>query len=841
MSDDLLAKLNPAQREAVLHQDGPMLILAGPGSGKTRVVTHRIAQMLRNGVAPRELLALTFTNKAADEMRSRLQTLAPGQAVWMGTFHRFCARLLRMYADRVGLSENFSILDVDDSRVLLRQAIEEARVELEMITPDKLAQAISWAKNNLVTPEQYDGQGRGPWDGLVAKVYPAYQKRLLVANAVDFDDLLLHSAVLLRENPDLRRSLDARHRYIMVDEYQDTNLAQYAIVRALSIDHPNLAVTGDPDQSIYGWRGANLSNILDFEHDYPAVKVVRLEQNYRSTPTILRVADELISHNVRRKPKSLITDNPEGRPVRLVEYLANRDEAESIATRIAADVRSGRRRAKDFALFYRVNSLSRSYEEALRRHRLPLQVVHGVEFYQRAEIKDLLSFLHLANNPKCDAAVLRVINVPTRGIGKTSVGKLAEHARDHGLSLLDAARQSRRISSLNQRATSAIARFVEIIDRLCESATAPVEEILGRVFELTGYRSQLEKSNDPDDADRLANVQELLTAAREHDMQNPTGAPLESFLEHASLVNDTDDLAAVDDKVTLMTLHGAKGLEFPVVFIVAVEEGLLPHERSKDDPAQCEEERRLLFVGVTRAREELQLSYSRYRDYRGAKRPTVPSSFLMELPRAEMEIVEAPSDYYAGGDRDLDDFQDDDDFDEGGRGDADESSYFEDEPASRGLGRRRPAAGEDDDAIQFDPDDLPPRGSKRSTARSGSSPSSFSHDSTRNFSYGSSSDSLSGQGASGAPSQGATPKFGGITSRLVTAASLMKGAGGGGDRVSPDLYEQGMLVDHPEYGRGRIIALSGDGLKRKASVRFVNDGAERTFRLQFAPLVPVSG
>ncbi|MEX0979086.1 MAG: UvrD-helicase domain-containing protein, partial [Pirellulales bacterium] len=474
MSSKLLDSLTPAQCQAVEHIDGPLLILAGPGSGKTRVITHRIANLLAHGVPARQIVALTFTNKAADEMRSRIEALAPGEPVWMSTFHRFCSRLLRQYAPCVGLSENFTIYDTADSRQVLKRTLAELRLDAVVYTPERIAAAISWAKNNLLLPADYQPRPGNPLGKIVERVYPAYQARLLASAAVDFDDLLLHVASLLRENPETRAVLDERFRYILVDEYQDTNLAQYTIVRALSIDAPNLAVTGDPDQSIYGWRGANLSNILDFENDYPDVRVVKLERNYRSTKSILRVADHLISYNQRRKKKGLYTENDEGQSVRLVHYLNQQVEAESIAATIANEVRGGRRRPRDFAIFYRVNALSRSLESALRDQGVPYQMVNGVEFYQRREIKDVLAYLQLVNNPRDDVAFLRVINNPPRAIGKSTIARLAEHAGRHGLSLLDAARESGLVESLNKRAAVAVARFVAIYDRLSLLAAAPV-------------------------------------------------------------------------------------------------------------------------------------------------------------------------------------------------------------------------------------------------------------------------------------------------------------------------------------------------------------------------------
>ena len=766
---DILAGLTPAQRQAVTHVDGPLLILAGPGSGKTRVVTHRIAHLLAQGIHSKQILALTFTNKAADEMKARLARLVALPTVWMGTFHRFCARLLRQYASVVGLEENFSIYDVEDSRKMLAEALADEGVELTHATPDGVAHAISWAKNNLLTPEKYESRRGHYLGGIVEKVYPAYQKRLLQANAVDFDDLLLHVAALLRENPDLRARLDDRYRYILVDEYQDTNLAQYAIVRALSIDHPNLAVTGDPDQSIYGWRGANLSNILEFEKDFPQVRVVRLEQNYRSTKAILRVADELIRHNVRRKEKDLFTDNAEGSPARLITYPTQLDEADHIAATIASEVQSGRRRPRDFAIFYRTNALSRQFEHALRDHVVPYQIVNGLEFYQRKEIKDVLAYLHLLNNPRSDVALLRIINVPARKIGKASVGKLSDFARLKGLPLLEAARRAGIVEDLGKAAAIAIARFVAMYDRLGEAMHGSVEELVGRVLTDTGYREVLENSESEDDQERLANIEELLTAAREFDIRNPGSGHLEQFLEESSLVADTDAWESEIDRVTLMTLHAAKGLEFPSVFIVAVENGLLPHERSMHDEEKLEEERRLLFVGITRAREELQLSHADYRAFRGQSCPTVPSPFLMELPRHEMECLGGFT-----GRKTTPDWVDG--FEPEAHADVDDVSQLV----------------EQEDEVSQDESLANPK-RKRD----------------------------------------ASPV---LTSGLITAADLLTKQSR--PRVSPSVFKHGMVVEHPEYGAGTIIALSGEGAKRNAVVRFFGDLSERTFRLAFSDLAP---
>ena len=647
----ILERLTDAQRQAVQHVEGPLLILAGPGSGKTRVVTHRIAYLLQQGVGSHEILGLTFTNKAADEMKQRLEMLVPRQRVWLGTFHRFCSRLLRQHAALVGLQENFSIFDTQDSKQILKQAIVEANVSLEMTTPQSIAAAISWAKNELVSPDDYEPRSGSDIGGLTERIYPVYQKRLMAANAVDFDDLLYHVATLLRDNPTLRNTLDARFRFILVDEYQDTNTAQYAIVRALSVDYPNLAVTGDPDQSIYGWRGANLNNILDFEKDYQQVQLVRLERNYRSTPNILRLADQLIENNVRRKKKTLYTTRDEGDPVRMVVFPTGRDEADGVATRIMAEVQEGRRKYRDFAIFYRTNALSRVLEDALRSRYIPYQIVHGLEFFQRKEIKDILAYLHLLNNPRNDVAFLRIVNTPPRKIGKKTIDRLTAHARRYDLSLLEAARESGLIEPMTKQAAVAVAKFVAMIDRVAVTITQPLENLMHSVLEETGYRDWLRHSDSEEDQERLANIEELVTAAREFDELHPGDiGGLDEFLEQTALVSDIDEWEEEVDKVTLMTLHASKGLEFPSVFIVAVEEGLIPHERSMHTPDDLEEERRLLFVGVTRAEEDLQLSLAQYRDFRGRRSPTVPSSFLVELPREEMAYSE-PS-YYAAASHD---------------------------------------------------------------------------------------------------------------------------------------------------------------------------------------------
>jgi DNA helicase-2/ATP-dependent DNA helicase PcrA len=753
--------LTDAQREAVTHLDGPLLILAGPGSGKTRVVTHRVAWLLEQGIPGQQILALTFTNKAADEMSRRIERLTGDPTVWVGTFHRFCARLLRKYAPLVGLQENYTIYDTDDSLQALRQALGRLKIDAERFTPEGVAKAISWAKNNLIAPHEYKPRPGHALGQVVEAAYPAYQRQLAQSNAADFDDLLFHVATLLRENAEIRASLDERYRFILVDEYQDTNLAQYAIARALSVDHPNLAVTGDPDQSIYGWRGANLNNILEFERDFPEVHVVRLERNYRSTQRILRVAAELIAHNIRRKEKGLFTENGQGVPVRLVTYATQKEEAEGIATRIAADIAAGRR-TSDFAVFYRVNALSRAFEFALRERGVPYQMVNGLEFFQRKEIKDILSYLHLLNNPQDGVALRRVINTPPRGIGKTTIDRLADYADRHGLPLLEAARRSGQIESIKARPAALLAKFVALFDRLAATVAGPIEEILGLVLAETGYQKQLRESEDEEDQQRLANIEELLTVARDFDERQGDAGQLEAFLEETSLVSDTDAWETDADRVTLMTLHASKGLEFPVVYLAAVEEGILPHERSREHPEQLEEERRLMFVGITRAQQELQLSTARYRDFRGQRKVTIPSSFLMELPRGEMDVDWASV--------------------------ADRSGEPEGEAEGHGDSRDDDF-GEEEHVFQEGEVVSPPARAPRPIS-------------------------------------------------LTTAAAMARG----GKPVAPpapDAFRQGMFVLHGTYGFGQIIALSGSGGNRKATVDFASPIGRKKFLLAETNLQPV--
>ena len=740
-----------------------MLVLAGPGSGKTRVITHRIAYLIENGVPPSQILALTFTNKAADEMQRRVGELVPGARVWLSTFHRFGAKLLRQYASYVGLQQNFTIYDTGDSRQTIKRVIEAREINTLNYSPDRLGEAISAAKNKLIPADKYEPRAGSMLGRVVAEVYPAYQERLLASSAVDFDDLLLHVAQLLYEHAEIRAELDARFRYVLVDEYQDTNRAQYVVLRALSVDHPNLAVTGDPDQSIYGWRGADLNNILEFERDYPGVKIVRLERNYRSTKRILHVADQLIGHNLKRKKKELWTENADGNAVRLVAYTDQDHEATGIAEQIREAVENGTRTPSDFAIFYRVNALSRALEKALRAAAVPYQMVRGQEFYARKEIKDVLAYCQLVNNPRDDVAFERTVNSPPRGIGRKTIERITEYAYRYGTPLLEAARRAFEIEGLSKGTYTKVAAYVEIIDRIAAVAHGDLEEVIGTVLESSGYRASLAGSDDEQDQARLANIEELLTDARQFDEQNPGGGHLEEYLERSWLVNETDNLDTDTEKVTLMTLHAAKGLEFPVVFVVAVEDGVLPHERVGQHPDELEEERRLAFVGITRAKEDLQLSYAVTRDFRGVRRRSIPSSFLMEMPRGEMEMVELAGATGRGFTSDWDDVHED--------------------------GGREPWEDWHVDDVTVDPGE-PAENSKAKETLSV------------------------------------------VAASIKTAAAMEREAEQEAKaaelpRVSPDVFRQGMRVMHPEYGPGKIIALSGADKNRRATIQFATVGQKK--------------
>jgi DNA helicase-2/ATP-dependent DNA helicase PcrA len=627
---DLLSDLTPAQQEAVTHFEGPLLILAGAGSGKTRVITRRVAWLLQQGVRPWNILAITFTNKAAGEMRERVQKLAPESKVWISTFHSLGAALLRRYAERLNLDKKFTIYDTDDRKKIIQAAIEAAGIDEPKFTPDQIGGAISKAKNQLLLPEHYAARARDFFTETVAHVYPYYNKLLRAASAMDFDDLLLLPALALRQDSELRAELDDRFRYLLIDEYQDTNIAQYELAKQITIDQPNICVVGDPDQSIYKWRGSDIRNILDFERDFPTARVITLEKNYRSTKAILQAASALIAHNKQRKKKSLVTDNPEGKPVQILTWNDGLEEADRIAERIKESVKSGKHKFRDIAIFLRTNALSRSLESAFIKHGIPYQMVRGLAFYERKENRDVLAYLRLLVNPRDDLAFMRIINEPTRGIGKVSLQHLQQYAQEREICLLTAATQFQKIPAIKGKAAMGLRDFCMLMSGLHETLEQPPDEVVRAVIERSGYALMLRNSKDTEDQERLENIQELVTAASQFGRED-ADRKIGDFLESITLASDVDSWDEKQDRVSVMTLHAAKGLEFPVVYVLAVEHGMLPHARSLDSEEDVEEERRLCFVGMTRAKEELYLSNARNREFGGQFRMAQRSDFLNEL------------------------------------------------------------------------------------------------------------------------------------------------------------------------------------------------------------------
>ena len=659
----ITANLTDAQHQAVEHFEGPLLVLAGPGSGKTRVITHRIVRLLQRGVQPDQILALTFTNKAAREMGTRVEQLLGGMRVRVSTFHRFCSRILRRWPEYVGLKDNFTILDHGDQVSLIRHIMKEEKLDTVFHDPSRVLGRISRARNDMITAEifrqQFEQRVGNPLDAIVYQVFPLYEARVRQQNSVDFDDLLLHVVKILEDDELVREQLDHHFRFIMVDEYQDTNFAQYRIVQAMSKLYPNLCATGDPDQSIYGWRGARPGNITTFERDFPDVRIVSLDQNFRSTKKIVNCADQLISNNRRSHRGKLTTDNPEGAPVRLLLFENADSEADGIASEIAVRVASGERKYSDFAIFYRVNALSRLFETALSRHRIPFQVAAGYSFYERAEVRDLVAYLRLIENQADNSAMERIINRPARGIGETSLLKLRNHALKYGISLFESACEAKTVDGLTGRSRKAILSFVDLIQKLHEqSADGRVAPLIERLIADIDYLSLWREETDEVDIDRAANVFELISAARQYDavdemdevadadddsdnddiLSSLSGGnydlpSLQGFLELATLSNEADSVDPERGAVTLMTLHASKGLEFPAVYVVGIESGLIPHERAvrEGDLASFEEERRLLFVGITRAMQELTLTQTSERTFRGMRRTTISSPFIPEL------------------------------------------------------------------------------------------------------------------------------------------------------------------------------------------------------------------
>lgn len=640
----LLDGLNREQQQAVQHTEGPLLILAGAGSGKTKVLTVRIAYLLAQGVNPYEILAITFTNKAAKEMKSRVEGLVGDVAnrIWLSTFHSFCAKFLRFELDNfLGYNSNFTIYDTSDSQVVIKAALKALNLDDKYYPVGAMISAISDAKNKLMFASDYRKQARDFYQQKVADVYEYYERELRKNNALDFDDLLLVAVKLLQSNAAVLDKYSKRFKYVMIDEYQDTNHAQYLLAYLLSSHWKNIAVVGDADQSIYAWRGADIQNILDFEKDYPNCTSIKLEQNYRSTKIILDAANAVIDHNEGRPEKNLWTDKVEGAKIQHFTAQSEHEEAAFIGDTIVKKHDIHGVPYGDMAILYRTNAQSRVLEEALIKRALPYTMVGGTKFYDRKEIKDVLAYLRVLYNPFDDLSLLRIINVPKRSIGATTVSKLQDYARENGTSLFMTLTQLHLVDTIKGKTKEKLEEFgILIFTLVAEMDDKSVLDILEAILDRTGYLVQLEESTDPQDQARAENIGELLSVAKDFQDTNPTGT-VEDFLEQVALVNDVDSFEQEESKVTLMTLHAAKGLEFPIVFLGGLEEGLFPHSRTLMNPEEIEEERRLAYVGITRAEKELYISNATTRTVFGRTSSYLPSRFIDEIPAELVDSLRA--------------------------------------------------------------------------------------------------------------------------------------------------------------------------------------------------------
>ncbi|MEM1094819.1 MAG: UvrD-helicase domain-containing protein [Bacteroidota bacterium] len=764
-AENIVNGLNPAQQEAARATDGAVLIIAGPGSGKTRTLTHRIAYLLAaNKARPYQILALTFTNKAAREMRERVTRLIGPEAakgMWMGTFHSIFARVLRTEGEKLGYSKDFTIYDSDDSERILREQMARYSIAPKQFTPRSLRGLISSAKNQMVSPPQYQKLAATPAQERAALIYGPYQEALRRANAMDFDDLLIKPIELFDQHPDALEKYQDRWRYIHIDEYQDTNHAQYLLAKKLAAKHGNFCVVGDDAQSIYAFRGADIGNILSFQRDYPKATTVRLEQNYRSTKKILQLADSIIKQNKDQLDKSLWTDNREGDYVVLSEALSERDEAQKIERTIRDLHVRGGYAYKQFAILYRTNAQSRSLEDALRRGGIPYRIVGGMSFYQRKEIKDVLAYLRLTVNPNDTAGLRRVINYPTRGIGGKTLERITAFARDERITMWQALERIEDVG-LSSRARTAVEKFHFLIAKYAaQSASRPADELAREMIQETGILSDLRKENTNESLARWENIQELISAIAEFTSSN-VDATLSTFLQEVSLATDADQGdPAGENKVTLMTMHASKGLEFPVVFVSGLEEGLFPLAKAAQDVKELEEERRLFYVGVTRAEERLFLTHARSRFRYGKQESSIRSRFLDEV-NPDVIRMESGAKYQTKTGR----------FSSSGGG------------------------------------------------------SSFSYDNTDPHYYRK---SLSGQGKK---------KTGRKTTRTV--ARPKPSPAPQGRRVVYDEGEggalaPGMVVEHPNFGEGKILSLDGRGDQANVVVFFRNAG-QKKLKLRFAKL-----
>ena len=630
MHNTLYDQLTPSQKKAVFHLEGPLLVIAGPGSGKTRVITHRIAALIDSGVRPHNICAITFTNKAAEEMRQRTIALGAANGTHISTFHSLCVRILRQYADKVKIKPGFSIYNESDQTRCIRQAVKAGELDTTNFPPARMLDAISTLKNKLIDVDTFKAEANDFFSKTLAEIYARYQHILDKNNALDFDDLLMKTAFLLRDCPEVRSELGNRFKFLLIDEYQDTNHAQFQIAGNIASAHNNICATGDPDQSIYRWRGADIRNILAFEHDWPNATIVKLEENFRSTSNILEIADNLISFNQNRKEKKLIPTRPAGKKVAIIAFEDETEEADGIAGQIK-DLTEESVPLNDMAVFYRVNAASRVLEEAFIRNKIPYQIVRGTEFYSRKEIRDLLAYLKILINPDDEVALLRIINTPARGIGKTTINRVQQFAVSHHISFFDGLKKAADIDSLSKAPKAKIAVFVSMLEQFRKESNGEVAPLAKRIFIESGLEKSL-KDTGEQGQNALENIAELINTAYSYDRQTEEPS-LVDYLQQIALFSDVDAYETAGERVTMMTLHAAKGLEFENVFIVGLEDGLLPHERSnhREDEDELEEERRLFFVGMTRAKMGLYISYARYRTIRGQLLRMIPSQFLYEL------------------------------------------------------------------------------------------------------------------------------------------------------------------------------------------------------------------
>ena len=633
---DYIKGLNDRQKEAVLHTEGPLLILAGAGSGKTRVLTHKIAYLIEEkGVFPGNVLAITFTNKAANEMKERVANLLDGNVdnIWMGTFHSICVRILRRDIDKIGFERSFSIYDRDDQITLMKECIKERNLDKEIYKERSVLNTISSLKDSMTKPDTYiNGNYTDYYRRNVGELYALYEKKLKQNNALDFDDLIIKTVELLKFNPEILDFYQRKFKYIFVDEFQDTNKVQYKLVKLFSDKYKNVCVVGDPDQSIYGWRGADISNILNFEKDFKNGTTIILEQNYRSTQNILDVANHVIKNNCERKDKKLWTDNEEGNQVIVKNLLDSQEEAYFVANKMEELMEEGYR-PSDFAILYRTNAQSRAFEEVFMRKNIPYKIVGGLRFYDRREIKDIIAYLKLIQNPVDNVSLKRIINVPKRGIGDVTIDKIEEYANNTGESIYGVLLNVEDIPGLSKRAINNLKTFIDMINKfIAMKEVMGVKEFIEEVVYGVGYIKELEEENSIESQTRLDNIKEFISVAVDFEVKNPEGT-LEDFLATVSLLSDVDKTADMENSATMLTVHSAKGLEFPVVFMVGMEEGLFPISRALDNETELEEERRLCYVAITRAERLLFITFAKIRTIYGNVSYTLPSRFIDEMPR----------------------------------------------------------------------------------------------------------------------------------------------------------------------------------------------------------------